>query len=147
MDTVTFTPSFAGKPITVPMGTDYKINRESGEDGYINDLSFSKEVHPGFPLRVVFLLRADGRLDFWYSEFSGSYNNYLHFGPNDNHEKIKPCTAAQRERLTELFLGIGVPFENMSMHPGAPVLKWANITTEYIAEIAEKAGNKTPAFC
>lgn len=147
MHTVTFNPE-RGESITVPMDKDPKIARECDEKmRYINDVSLSIDIHPAFPLQLVFLLRADGRLDFWYSQFSYDYNGYLHFGPNDDHSRLKPCTEAQRKKLAELYLKINLPFENMHMHPGAPVMEWADITNEYIEQIASAGGINIPAIC
>lgn len=130
----------------VPMGRDYSINRSIDPvTRCINDVSLSMELHPSFTLTMCFLLRRDGDLDFWNSQFSNTYNPYLHCGINGNCTERLDCSPEQRKTLLDLFLGIKKPFD-IKMSPGSPILKWAGIDGDVLQNYCSNLQISVPAL-
>lgn len=137
------------------------VTREFGSDGHINDIALSRIAAVGLPLRLIVLVRADGRIDEWIADWSrDSENTYWHFdcgskeyalGNNSFPFDKQPLpghkpTEAQVRALAEVWLGKRKLFGSIQGGLGGPVAAWVFQDLNSPDEISRKYGDGSRVF-
>ena len=126
-------------PLTITLGHRLGITREPG------DVALSRNPHCAMPLKITILLRADGRIDEWYADWTrediGPYWQFDHgsreYTLGSAWGEPHPPTPAQREAIAKLFFGAIQPF-GLKWSVGGPPQQWCAF--DGVAEL-ERLGN------
>jgi hypothetical protein len=161
MSTITYCDCFE-RSYTIPLHTGCGITRESG----CLDVCLSRAVGVSCPLKVAILIRTDGTVVHWYSEWCAGYDNtYWHFSNGSdelatglkNLEGTKflrapiPPTSAQRAVLGSMWLGrhakipVALP-GGLEGALGVPVTLWTFQEFSSIYDIAAEYGDGSPVY-
>lgn len=134
-----------GDDVTITLGDGPRANREPG------DVCLARTLALDCPLRIAVLVRVDGTVVEWYTQWSAAQpNTYWHLSngsAEDGAGRVdlsgrtippKVLTPAQRETLIRIWGGQIRPF-GVRGSCGAPVMAWVNAD---ISEIETVLGRK-----
>jgi hypothetical protein len=141
-NTITYRSDFPARDITLPIGRDNSISRESG----CSDICLSRAVAIDCPLVVTILIRTNGDVALWHTAWSGDRepNTYWHFSAGSDADAAKRHpTDAQLATLERIFLKLAPLPGEIGGALGQPVAAWAfeGLTP---GDIATRHGVKTP---
>jgi hypothetical protein len=132
MGSIVYRNSF-GREYALEIGQNYSVSRE----GNCVDICLHRAVAHDFPLSVAILIRTNGDVVLWYTEFDGNTNTYWHLTRGS--ETINTLTDAQRETIIKMHKGqIELP-GGLGGALGRPVIALA--MGEHEAKIADAYHN------
>jgi len=114
MSTITYTDTRTNTEATIPLGKNYELRREVG------DICLARAIAVDCPVSVAVLIRKDGHVSWWYTEFDGNSNVYWHF--SNGSLKTDEITDDQRKTMQDMQGGVLKLF-GLSGALGAPVLE------------------------
>ena len=117
-----------GHSVTLPIGRNYDVKREQN----CEDICLTREVSPHCPLTVVILIRTNGDIALWSTQWSGSgsenANTYWHFLKRPNNEFAETTrrpSEGQLATLGRMWLGLAELPGGLSGALSHPVSAWA----------------------
>jgi hypothetical protein len=127
-----------GETHTLPIGRDHKVKRE----GACLDVCLERAVAIDCPLVVQILIRTDGEIVLWNTEWRpGADNTYWHFSAGTTADR--KLTDQQREALERMWLGIINLPGNLGGTLGRPAAAWT-FAQQTPYEVAAKHGAPRP---